>query len=197
MLAVYLTTLLCCLAVSHSAPTCEDLLQPLDQVDFQHFQGSWPLIAGAFSNQTDVDFFNSRESTTISFGEPNNSSEILFTLAFNINGSCQSVSDNATVEGGSFVLGRMNKRGTFYNTSSDDSILIDFDNASETNRRLYLFSKKREVENEGLQLLSAQAACLKLELPLQRDPTKASSRKSTEENHMLIPHTSFMTKVVH
>lgn len=66
MLAVYVITLLCLMAVSHSAPpACEDLVQPLDQVDRHHLEGSWNLVAGGLSDAKNLEDFKRKDSTRV------------------------------------------------------------------------------------------------------------------------------------
>ncbi|CAN9510507.1 unnamed protein product [Ophioblennius macclurei] len=180
MFAVYVTALLCCLALSHSAPlACEDQLQPLDQLDLENLRGTWAMVAGMFSDETSVERYKSRDSSTIVFGNSSSPSEMPFTMTFSINGTCHYVNTIAKVEGSSFVLQGMNKTGTVLKTSCADCLLIDFDTQAKQFRRVFLFSRNREVEQKVMEDFKAQAECQNMISPEPRDPTKALCAEET------------------
>ncbi|XP_073324785.1 uncharacterized protein [Pagrus major] len=168
MFAVCAIALLCLVSLSHSAPlACEDLVRPVDQLDPAHLEGTWTLVAGGMSSPEYREKFKTRDSASISFVNGTT-----FTRVFGSNDSCQYLNSNITLEGSSFDFAQYNVTVTFLHTSCQDCILLRFDNMAKEVQRVYLFSRKREVEQKEMDEFTAQTQCLNLLPPVVKDPTK-------------------------
>ncbi|XP_078021154.1 uncharacterized protein LOC144461735 [Epinephelus lanceolatus] len=172
MFAVYVITLLCLVSVSHSAPlACEDLVRPLNQLDLHHLEGRWVLVAGSLSDPAHLEKFKKRDSARIIFTNANETSKMSFTRVFGFNDSCQYMHANIKLEGSSFTFGGFNLTVTVLHMSCPDCVVMRFDEPKRL-LRLYLFSRRREVEPEEMEVFRAQAVCLDMPPPVLTDPTK-------------------------
>uniref|UniRef100_A0A4W6FSI6 Apolipoprotein M n=1 Tax=Lates calcarifer TaxID=8187 RepID=A0A4W6FSI6_LATCA len=173
MFAVCIITLLCLTSVSHSAPlACEDLVQPLDQLDPHQLEGRWALAAGSLkingadklpplSNSVRIDFYNST-----------------FTQANRDGPHCRSRSQNISIEGHrfNFMIGQtFNFSGTFFKTSCPDCVMLNLvvDSPNYKSVELYLFSKRREVDQKELDEFVSQVKCLNMPPHFVMDPTQS------------------------
>lgn len=168
MFAVWAFALLCLVSPSRSAdPACEDLVRPVDPLDPAHLEGARSIVAGSMTTPEYAEKFKTRDSASISF--VNGTS---FSRVFRSNDSCQYLNSNITLEGSSFNFHQYNITVTFLQTSCPDCLLLRFDNMSKELQRLYLFSKRREVEQKEMDEFAAQAQCLNSLPPIVMDPTK-------------------------
>lgn len=172
MLAASAITLLCLVSVSLSAPpACEDVARPLDQMDPRHLAGSWALVAGAMKDQAHEEKFKTTDSAGIHF--PSETPITSFTRSANLNESCQHLQYNITLEGNGFSFDQLiNITVTFLHTSCPDCMVMRFDDGSDNTLRMYLFSRRREVEEKEREEFSAQAKCVNMLPPVVMDPTK-------------------------
>lgn len=172
MLALYSIVFLCWVSVSHSAPlSCEDLNRPPDTVDFHYLKGSWVLVLASLSNPAHLVSLKERDSSSISFANHSDTSELSFTRVFNLHGSCQYMQTNITLEGSSFSFPQYNYTVKILQTSCPDCAVMRFDKHDKA-ERLYLFSRRRQVEPKELEEFSAQAECLGFSAPAEMDSTK-------------------------
>lgn len=172
MFAVCGFALLCWVSVSHAAPpACEKLLQPLEQLHFQHLEGRWALVAGGLSDPANLEKFKSRESVSVSFANYSDSSKIGFTRVFGFNDSCQHMHSNVTLQGSSFSFEESNVTVTVLYTSCSDCAVMRFVKSNEV-QRLYLFSRRREVGQQEVEEFKAQAVCLNVSEHFLMDPSK-------------------------
>uniref|UniRef100_A0A3Q0R543 Uncharacterized protein n=1 Tax=Amphilophus citrinellus TaxID=61819 RepID=A0A3Q0R543_AMPCI len=172
MFAVYGFALLCWVSVSHAAPpACEKLLRPLEQLDFQHLEGRWAMVAGSVSDPAHLEKFKSRDSASITFANTSDSSEITFMRVFGFDDSCRYSNSNITLQGSSFTFEDFNITVTVLYTSCSDCAVMRFDKSKQI-RRLYLFSRRRAVGQEEMEEFGAQAACLNVSEPILMDPSK-------------------------
>lgn len=164
--------LLCLVSVSHAATAeCEDLVKPVDQaIGLHHLEGRRALIASSIKNPAYAERFKSRDSASITF--VNETSRISLIRVFSFNDSCQYQSSNIILQGSGFNFEDFNLTVTFLYTSCHDCWMMRFDNQSKELQRIYLFSKRREVEQKELEEFSAQAKCLNLPPPILMDHTK-------------------------
>uniref|UniRef100_A0A671U2A2 Uncharacterized protein n=1 Tax=Sparus aurata TaxID=8175 RepID=A0A671U2A2_SPAAU len=168
MFAVCAIALLCLGSLSHSAdPACEDLVRPLDQLDPAHLEGTWTVVAGSMTTPEYSEKFRTGDSASISFVNGTT-----FSRAFRSNDSCQYLNSNITLKGSSFDFHQYNITVTFLQTSCPDCLLLRFDNMSKEFQRMYLFSRRREVEQKEMDEFTAQAQCLNSLPPVVKDPTK-------------------------
>lgn len=172
MFAACAIALLCWVSVSHSAPlACEDVARPLDQLDPRHLAGSWALVAGAMREQAHLEKFKTRESASVHFASETPITS--FRRSFNINDSCQHLQSNITLEGSGFSFDQLiNITVTFLQTSCPDCMVMRFDDGSKETLRMYLFSRRREVEEKEMEEFTAQAKCMNMLPPVVMDPKK-------------------------
>lgn len=170
MLAVF-AGVLCLISVSHSAPLdCENLVQPLDQLDPHDLEGRWALIAGSLKNRGDVDILKYKDSVTIDF---HNST---YTQADHIDELCQYQTHRISLKDNTFDFkaNNFNFSGTFFNTSCPDCVLFRFSTESQhfASVDFYLMSRRRQLEQKEIEEFNAQVECLKMPPAIVMDPTK-------------------------
>uniref|UniRef100_A0A8C5G880 Apolipoprotein M n=1 Tax=Gouania willdenowi TaxID=441366 RepID=A0A8C5G880_GOUWI len=182
MFTVYAIALSCLLSVSLSSPSCEDLIRPMDHLDVHNLEGRRALVAGSLSDKEYIETFKSRDSAVIDFDNSTDPSKISFKRAFNFNGTCSSLNTDVTLEGSGFTLPKLNFTITFYHTACQDCLLSVFNNKDTNHQRLYLFSKRRQVEPKEMDDFTAQAQCLKMTAPVLMDPTKELCPESSAED---------------
>ncbi|XP_070829148.1 protein AMBP-like [Chaetodon trifascialis] len=168
--------LLCCLAVSHSAPlTCEDLVRPLDQLDPRHLGGKWALVAGSLSHLPYLERFKQRDSASINVASNSSDTHISYTRSLRLDNKCKYSSYNITLEGSNFTYDgtdKSNLSASFVHTSCRDCMLMHMTVESGKRHHLYLFSRRRQLEQKEMEEFSAQVECLNLLPPVVMDPTK-------------------------
>ncbi|XP_073324760.1 uncharacterized protein [Pagrus major] len=176
LFAVCTVAVFCLASVSLSAPlACEDLTRPLDRLVPRHLEGRWALVAGSLSDPTQLEFFKRRDSSSVNFSNTSAASNILYTPSVHFGGKCHLQSFNVSLEGSILtfdVRDRVNLTVTFLNRSCKDCVLMRFDNESKELKRLFLFSRRREVEQREMEEFTAQAECLNMPPPVVMDPNK-------------------------
>ncbi|XP_030287993.1 alpha-1-acid glycoprotein 1-like [Sparus aurata] len=173
MLLLCAIALLCSMPVSLSAPlACEDLLRPLGQLDPRHLEGRWAMVAGSLSHPPFMERLRSRESATASFSSNTSETSISFRRSMRLDDECHYASYNISVEGSSFTFDNRSINTTFTHTSCRDCILLSFDVESGKRQHFYLFSRRRQLEQEEIEEFTAQVECLKMPPPAVMDPTK-------------------------
>lgn len=174
LIAACALTVACLLSGGHAAPlTCEDLLRPLDQLDLRRLEGTWALVAGSLSYLSYLERFKSRDSAAIHF--PANSSEtsVSYARTFRFNDTCQHDSLNISMEGSSFTyVGKSNLSASFVHTSCRDCVLMLMNVESGKRLHFYLFSRRRQLEEEEMEEFRTQVECLKMPPPHVMDPAK-------------------------
>ncbi|KAK2816893.1 hypothetical protein Q5P01_025084 [Channa striata] len=130
--AVALLGLVC---VSRSAPLpCEELVRPLHEVDFQHFEGN-----------------------------------------IRLDNKCLYTSYNISLEGSSFTYDGTDKNNVssrFVRPPCQDCMVMHIQLKSKGQQHFYLFSRRRQLEQEEMEEFSAQVQCLHMPPPAVLDPTK-------------------------
>ncbi len=173
MFALCVIAFLCLMPVSHSAPlACDNTVRLLDQLDLHHLEGRWALIAVSLNNSAELEKFKSRESASINFVNASETSTVSLMRAFHLNGSCQYMQSNITLEGSGFTFSGFNISVAVLFTSCPDCLVMRFDNESKKPVRVHLFSRRREVEQKEMEEFRAQAECLNMFPPAVMDPTK-------------------------
>ncbi len=176
MFAACAIAIFCLVSVSRSAPlTCEDSVRPLDQLDPRHLEGRWALVAGSLSNPANLEFFKSRDSSSINFSNTSATSSFVYTPSIHVGGKCHFESYIVSLENGVLafdVRDQVNLTVTFLHTSCQDCVVMRFDNKLKELQRLYLFSKRREVGQEEMDEFKAQLECLNMPLPVVMDSKK-------------------------
>uniref|UniRef100_A0A8D3E4M8 Apolipoprotein M n=1 Tax=Scophthalmus maximus TaxID=52904 RepID=A0A8D3E4M8_SCOMX len=165
--------LLCLVSVSISAPlACEELVRPLDQLDLSHLEGRWALAAGGLSHLPNLERFRQRDSAAVNFSRNTSDSAISYTRSIRLENKCTFNTYNISLEGSSFVISGSNFTMTFLYTSCPDCLVLRFDNKAKQLRNVYLFSRRRELEQEEMEEFTAQTGCLDMLPPVLMDPTK-------------------------
>ncbi|XP_069023668.1 saxitoxin and tetrodotoxin-binding protein 1-like [Embiotoca jacksoni] len=173
MLAVYATILLCLMSVSLSAPlACEDLVQPVSQLDPQHLEGRWVLVAGSLSYLPFMERLRHRDSSSAHFSSNAGEDNISFSRSMRSDNECYSSSYNISLEGSSFTFDNGSVTTTFIRTSCPDCILLSCDVDNGKRQHFYLFSKRRQLEQKEMEEFRAQVECLNMPPPVVMDPTK-------------------------
>ncbi|CAG5937915.1 unnamed protein product [Menidia menidia] len=187
MFAVVFVTVLVLLPVGLSASlTCEDLLRPLDQPDLHHMVGRWDLVAGSFSDPAHLEFFKFRNSSNIYISNATSSSDITYTTVVHMGGKCHYGTYNVTLKGSTIVFDvrhQIKTTLTLICTSCADCVVMRFDNGSKKAERLWLFSKRREVDPKELEEFRSQVECLNMLPPVVMDPNNEICKELGTEKH--------------
>ncbi|KAF0037534.1 hypothetical protein F2P81_010408 [Scophthalmus maximus] len=152
--------------------TCEDVIRPLDQLDQHQLEGRQVLVAGGLRELAHQERFKSRDSATIHFANDSETSQITLKRVFGFKDSCEYLNSNISLEGSSFLISGSNITMTFLYTSCPDCLVLRFDNNAKQPRNMYLFSRRRELEQEEMEEFTAQTGCLDMLPPVLMDPTK-------------------------
>ncbi|KAI3352462.1 hypothetical protein L3Q82_005416 [Scortum barcoo] len=186
MFAACVIALLCLASMIHSAPQdCQDVIQPLDQLDPDHLEGRWPLVAGSLSDPAHLEFFRNRNSSSITFSNASATSNIVYTPSVSAGGKCFYKSYNVSLEGSTLtfdVRDQVNLTLTFLHTSCPDCLVMRFDNESKKVLRLWLFSRRREVKQREMEEFKAQVECLNMPPPVVLDPAKELCPEQSNRN---------------
>ncbi|KAL3066900.1 hypothetical protein OYC64_016777 [Pagothenia borchgrevinki] len=187
-LAVGAMALLCLVSVSHSAPLgCEHLLRPLHQLDPRPLEGRWALVAGSLSHLPYLDRFKQRDSATVNFSSNTSDTNISYSRSIRLDSTCLYHSYNISLEGSSFTYDgtdKSNLTANFVHSSCQDCLLMRMDVESGKRQHLYLFSRRREVEQEEMEEFRAQVECLNMPPPVVMDAHKELCPEAqTEEKH--------------
>lgn len=170
MFALYVIALICWLAGSHSAPlSCENLLRPKDQLDLE---GRWVLVSASVRDPTYLEKLKQRDSAMVTFGNVSGTSEMSFRRVFSSGDICEYMESNITLKGSGFAFPQFNVTVTILHMSCPDCALMQFSDNSDKPVRLYLFSKRRQLEPAEMEEFKAQAKCLNMTEPVVKDPTK-------------------------
>lgn len=172
MFALCVLAAVCLVTVSSAPLACEELVRPSDRLGLDHLAGTWVMVAGGLSDAAQVDHFKSRDSAIIHFANTSESSKLSFRRAFGFGSSCRFLHSNISLEGSSFNIGQVNFSVTFLFTSCPDCLVMHFDNQQSKMQRLYLFSRRRELEPREMEEHKAQSLCLNMIPPVLMDPTK-------------------------
>lgn len=150
---------------------CDNLTQPLEQLDLGSLEGTWTLVADSTRivrsrvpivnvDSVSVHFFNSTFVKSDRVGE-----------------SCSYLTHDVTIEGSRYHVAigpGMSFSGTFYPTSCPDCVLMTFkvDTPLCVLEELCLLSRRREVDEEALREFIALSKCLKFSSHVVMDPNK-------------------------
>lgn len=184
MLGLSAIVLLCLTTRSLSAPLdCETLTWPLDQLDRHHLEGRWVLAAGSLSELSFLERLRHRDSATASFSNNTGDSSISFRRSARAENKCQYASLKISLESSRFNFdnGNHNITTTFIRTSCPDCILMSFDVESGKRLHLYLFSRRRQLEQQEMEEFRGQVECLNLPPPVVMDPTKELCPEQTDD----------------
>ncbi|KAK5865956.1 hypothetical protein PBY51_020186 [Eleginops maclovinus] len=187
-LAVGAIALLCLVSVSHSAPlACQDLLLPLHQPDLRHLEGRWALVAGSLSHLPYLDRFKQRDSAALNFSGNTSDIKMSVSRSIRLDNKCLYDSYNISLEGNSFTYDgtdKSNLTANFVHTSCHDCMLMRMDVESGKRQHLYLFSRRRKVEQEEMKEFRAQVECLNMPPPVVMDASKElCPENQTEEKN--------------
>uniref|UniRef100_A0A3B3ZEC7 Uncharacterized protein n=1 Tax=Periophthalmus magnuspinnatus TaxID=409849 RepID=A0A3B3ZEC7_9GOBI len=163
-------------SLTSSAPlTCEQLTRPADQLDPGRLQGTWALIGGSISYLPYLEKFSKRDSASINFPSNKGETNTSYSRGFRIEDKCQYSSSNITLNGSRFTFDGMpasNSSSVFVQTSCPDCLIMSFTVESGNRTHFYLFSRRRELEQNEIQEFKEQVQCLQMPPPAMMDPTK-------------------------
>lgn len=170
-LAACVIALISLVSRSQAAPlSCQDLVRTVDQLDLQHLQGRWALVAGSLNDSASADGIKTIDSVVYDI---KNSS---YTQASGADGLCAYYTHNKSMEGHVFTVNDKNTNFTLTSiyTSCQDCLVLASHLKSPSYERLdlYLLSKRREVDQKELEEFRAQVECLKMPPPVAMDPSK-------------------------
>lgn len=174
IVAAGVVALLHLLSPSLSAPlACEELVRPSAQLDSQHLEGQWALVAGSLSHLPLLEVFRQRDSAGVSFSRNPDGTDA-YARSKRLGEQCFHKSFNITREGSSFFIvgeDRGNFTGNFIRTCGD-CLLMDMSVESGKRKHFYLFSRRRQLEQSEMDEFGAQVECLNLPAPVVMDPSK-------------------------
>uniref|UniRef100_A0A3B3ZDX0 Uncharacterized protein n=1 Tax=Periophthalmus magnuspinnatus TaxID=409849 RepID=A0A3B3ZDX0_9GOBI len=163
-------------SLTSSAPlTCEQLTRPADQLDPGRFQGTWALVAGSMSYRPYLEKFSKGKGASVHFPSNQSETNISYSRGFLIDDKCHYSSSIMTLNGSSFTLDGIpasNSSGLFVQTSCPDCLIMSFTVESGNRTHFYLFSRRRELEQNEIQEFKEQVQCLQMPPPAMMDPTK-------------------------
>lgn len=177
MFSVCVLALLCLASLSRALP-CERLVHPLSQLEPEHLQGRWALVAGSLNHPASMQALRLRDSITMYFSNSSaDHARLSYTQVNRFGEQCQHLPYNISVEGGSFTFdvgNRFELTGAFLNTSCPDCMVMRW--LVKSQRRvsldLYLLSRRRELEQQEMEEFRAQLRCYNLPTPVVMNPTK-------------------------
>ncbi|KAG7227676.1 hypothetical protein INR49_029437, partial [Caranx melampygus] len=133
---------------------CEELIRPLEKINFDDLEGRWTLLAGSLKDPATVDLLKGRDSVTIDFINST------YTQVNRVGDKCEYYSHNASLEGHILTLrvASFNFTATFFNTSCPDCAVLTWDVESPHYKSVefYLLSRRREVEQKEMEEFRAQ-----------------------------------------
>lgn len=174
MFASFVILLFCGVSVSHSAPApCENLLRPVENLSFQHVKGSWALVSVSAADPKYLEKLKSGNSGSGFFANYTDTAEISFTRISGDGESCQYMQTNITLDGSGFRDPQLNITMTLLHSSCVDCIVVQLEEIPGKPLRLYLFSRRREVDANEMEEFKAQAKCLNMSEHHVMDPTTA------------------------
>ncbi|XP_077936366.1 uncharacterized protein LOC144383228 [Gasterosteus aculeatus] len=169
-------TLLCLMPASQAAPlACEDSAWPPESMDPRHLVGTWALVAGSLSHLPLLERFKQRDSAYVNFSNSTGDAAISYSRSIRQDGTCLYRSFNVSLAGGRFTYEGTppsNLTTNFVRTSCPDCMLMHMNVESGKRQHLYLFSRRREVEQKEIEEFRAQVECLHMPPPVVMDPTK-------------------------
>uniref|UniRef100_A0A8C6LVY7 Apolipoprotein M n=1 Tax=Nothobranchius furzeri TaxID=105023 RepID=A0A8C6LVY7_NOTFU len=139
--------------------TCEGLLHPLSQPHLSSLGGTWALVAGSLSSLPLLERFRQRDSASVNFSSSASETRTSYTSSIRLNNTCLYNSYNISMEGRSFTYdgtAKSNLTANFVYTSCRDCILMRMYVESGQRQHLYLFSRRRQLEQEEMEEFRAQ-----------------------------------------
>lgn len=168
--------LLCWVSMSLAAPlACEDLMRPLDRLHPHRLVGRWALVAGGLSHLPSLERFRQRDSASIRFPSNSSATSLSYTRSLCVGNESLHTSFNVTLEGSSFTYDgrdKSNISSSFVHTSCGDCLLMRMNVDSGKRIHFYLFSRRRQLEQEEMEEFKAQVQCLNMPPPVVMDPEK-------------------------
>lgn len=173
MFATCAIVLFCWASASHSTPNpCENLRRPVDSLNFNDVKGRWALVAVSAADPKYLEKLKSGDSGSGSFANYTDSTAISFTRVSKADDSCQYMQTNVTLDGSGFIDPHFNITMTLLQSSCPDCLVLSLNKSPDQPLRLYLFSRRREVEQREMEEFKAQAECLSMSEHHVMDPTK-------------------------
>ncbi|KAL6110167.1 orm1 [Pungitius sinensis] len=176
LLALCAIPLLCLMSASRAAPRpCDDSAWLADRLDPSHLVGRWAMVAGSLSHLPFLERFKQRDSAYVNFSNSTSETAVSYSGSIRQNGTCLYRYFNISLAGGRFAYEGTppsNLTTSFVRASCPDCMLMHVDRESGKWQHLYLFSRRRELEQKELEKFRAQVECLNMLPPVVMDPTK-------------------------
>lgn len=174
MFAALASLLLWALSCS-TAPVCEDLVRPLDQLDARQVHGRWALVAGSVDHMASLEALRLRDSITIYISNSSEASVTSYAQVNRFGSTCQPLSYNMSMDASGFTFNvgnRFSLSGSFLRTSCPDCVVMRWsvESSRRTSVDLYLLSRRRMVTQEEMDEYRHQLSCLNLPSPVVMNP---------------------------
>ncbi|CAG03272.1 unnamed protein product, partial [Tetraodon nigroviridis] len=152
--------ILCWFSVSLAAPlACEELIRPLDQLQPHRLVGRWALVAGGLTHLPSLEKFKQRDSASIHFSSNASETSLTYTRSLCLGNKSLHTTFNISLEGSSFTYDgtdKSNVSSSFIHTSCHDCLLMRMNVESGKRVHLYLFSRRRRLQQEEMEEFQAQ-----------------------------------------
>lgn len=178
--------ILCWISMSLAAPlACEELIRPLDELHLHRLVGRWALVAGGLSHLPSLERFRQRDSASINFSSNTSATSLSYTRSLCLGNKTLHTTFNVTLEGSGFTYDgtdKSNVSSSFVYTSCHDCLLMRMNVDSMKRIHFYLFSKRRQLEQEEMEEFKAQVQCLNMPPPVVMDPEKQLCSEETDDD---------------
>lgn len=142
-------------------------------------------MAGGLSHLPSLERFRQRDSATIHFSGNTSATSLSYTRSLCLGNKSLHTAFNVTLEGSSFTYDgtdKSNVSSSFVHTSCHDCLLMRMNVESGKRIHFYLFSRRRQLEQEELEEFKAQVQCLNMPPPVVMDPEKQLCLEETDKD---------------
>lgn len=132
-------------------------------------------MAGGLSYLPSLERFRQRDSASIRFPSNSSATSLSYTRSLCVGNESLHTSFNVTLEGSSFTYDgrdKSNISSSFVHTSCGDCLLMRMNVDSGKRIHFYLFSRRRQLEQQEMEEFKAQVQCLNMPPPVVMDPEK-------------------------
>ncbi|KAK5866031.1 hypothetical protein PBY51_020251 [Eleginops maclovinus] len=166
MKCVSVVVLLSLLSLGHSAPlsSCESLLKPIT-VSNEYMMGKWLYIGGSSDLPGSRSLGRLLSSVWLDITATSQSNILNIIQTQRIHGKCSSLIYNATFENSTMVIEQPFYLREVYLPTDCPDCLIAYEeviSGRDTFTSLMLFSKRQSVSPDVVEMLKAQAECLRM-----------------------------------
>lgn len=141
-------------------------------------------MAGGLSHLPSLERFRQRDSASVNFSSNTSATSLSYTRSLCLGNKTLHTTFNVTLEGSSFTydgIDKSNVSSSFVHTSCRDCLLMRMNVESGKRIHFYLFSKRRQLEQEEMEEFKAQVQCLSMPPPVVMDPEKQLCSEETDD----------------